>query len=354
MTFDILHIIFLSGVGEGNMGSMGIILFQLGLSLWSTASYCYSLIKESKLVGLMAILLPSGFAFVYIIIISSGFDYFLFNKQEPHIINIVMQDMQTTEFMYEMMILSAIFLITLFIYCYIKKPKWFEFILSYSVEIVTVLAFVILYGGLFIDSFPYNVVNVSENNFLIIKWFLYGISLLILKTAASIVAISLNFLLKERKKVRDETEQYHSDFYEKETLQFLKKDMKQMAIILYVFYIVIVAVFIWLFDMNERATDVGIILFIVSLPFLLIALYFTYEVKNMVKSKVFQTLKMQNDINIFKKFHDEIILKTYHSRMIGLKEHLLTSETFTIHKAGALLKNITIKETENEESISFI
>lgn len=342
--FDILHIIFLSSVGVGGNASTTIFMMPIAVSLWGIANHCYSLIKDKKLVGIAAILLPTTFAFVYIIITGSSFDYFLANNQEPHIINFVKRNMHTTQFMYEIAILSVVFLISLFIYCKLRKPRLLEFVIGFLIEVVTIVAFVVLYGGLFIDHFTHHVVAVSENNFLLIKFFLYGVSCLILKAFATIVAISLKFLLRERKIVHEEESYYQIDFYEKEVLRFLKKDLKSTSIILYVMYIVFVAVFIWLFIINGKTLDIGIILFITSLPFLLMGLFLTHKVKMVEKSTIFNQLKMRGDRRILKQFHDEIILNNYHSKVIGFNEYILTSNTFTVHKTGALFKSVIIKE----------
>ncbi len=341
--FEILHIIFLSGVGRGSTGSSGLLILQFAVSLLGIASHCYSLIKENKLIGMMAVVLPSAFAFAYIIITGLGFDYFLFNKQEPHIINLVARNMLTIDFVYEVLLLSAAFLISLFTYCKIKKPTWFEFLLSYSIEIITILTFIMLYAGLYITDFPFNILLVFEKNIFMIKLFLYGVSSLILKTSATIVAILLSFLLKERKKIDSEKKYFSNKFYEEETLYFLKKDLKQIAIILYVCYFVEVAVFIWLFERNKGTIDLAALLFLLTLPFLLMALYANYKVIKMEKSKLFLTLKEEKSPGIFKKFHDEIILKNYHSQLLACNEYLLSSNTFMIHKRGLFLKSITIK-----------
>lgn len=254
--YQIFDLIAQSGVG--NLGSTGLIMLQLYLSLFLEIRFLFSAMKKKPLLVQISIsMIPMVLIATYSIGCGIIFSAFLGNgpdiNEMAELIGITLTDRSIKQ----MLIAAAVFFVLMLIYSKVYKLKAIEWLMTFGIETFAALSLLTLYGGLLVKDFPYTVLDLSRRDIYLVRWPVYGYFTVLFKCFVLIMSLLLGFALRERKDRSLNEEEKYTDrhkYNEKKVLKYLTKNDTVTGIGLLLFCAASLAFFTYMF-LSDTSTD---------------------------------------------------------------------------------------------------
>ncbi len=356
--FNLFNSIMLGGVGYSN--SLPLVLAQTYASCFLVIRTMFNAMRNrSLLVKTMAILIPMVLGGTYIIASSIVFGAFWSDAWSSYeLVRLVAQTL-TQDFIYELLAWLAAFALLTVVYSLLYRTRLWEWLLTFSLEIFTALALMVLYGGLLLDGFPFTIVDLCQIDIFLVKFPIYGIFMIIFKDFVLLTSIVIGLLLREPKNNQEFPEDYREQqfFYEKQAQHYLTRDYLALGVSLFLFGCLTTALFVWILwgeftkdtvpselDSNEIIGLVfAIIITLVTICYALVGLLLIFrrifpQTARLYRKLLALTPQCGDQTELLRLFYKEIIngfpsgINTKQS--LFAKKNIISTEHFIFEKQG--------------------
>lgn len=195
--------IVLCGVGYGGLSTF-LVLGQTFLSSAMEVRFLFAAMKKrSVIVKVMSSMIPMVLALTYLIITSIAFTPFLAGAWDEYNYGLLADLTLNVPCVLEMMAAVGVFLLLTVLYSKFYSMKPLEWLITFGVEAVAAISLLVLYGGLFLRSFPFTIFDLCRWDVTLVRWPVYGLFTIVFKDFVLAVSLFLGALLRERRPRRE-------------------------------------------------------------------------------------------------------------------------------------------------------
>lgn len=349
--WELLECVVVSGVGQGGAVAVGVaaVLAQVTLSLYGEVRFLFATMGNRSLtVKVVVSAIPFLILFVYAMVSAISFGSFLFSPTDPYLADLMRSITLTVERVLAILALVLLYPLLALLYCRLVPMKPLRALATFGVEGAGALFLLVLYGGLFLSSFPVTILTVGPGA---VKWAVYAIFIVAFKDFVLAVSLILGLLLRlpQPKEPEEAACTDRQAYYRRQVQRYLVRDNLTIGIALLLFG---PGTSIFLFFLTREELqgpipldDVPGMLLLVG--FLLVVLFgfgglgalLVYRRLRPQTAPAYRTLLTMGEITEMEAlFYREIVAGSPSRRKVGFNQWVLRSPHFCLLQSGVRTK----------------
>lgn len=346
--YQLFQYIILCGVGYAGLSTV-LVLAQSCLSGAMEVKFLFAAMKErSLMVKTAAVLIPMVLAATYILASTIGFAAFLAGAWEEYNYLLLATLTLNPPCISQMMICVGLFVGLTILYTIRYPMKPLAWLATFGVETLAAVTLLVLYGGLFLPSFPFTVLDLCIWDVSALRWPIYGLFTIVFKDFVLLVSLVLGTLLRERRPRADLGAEDAWDWrvrYERQVQRYLTRDYLALGVSLLAFGLAtgtfFLAVVLWEGSGSLSSREIGGLVFLIG--FILLTYFgfggvgalLIYRRLRPETAKIYrQLLSLGEENTVLRLFYQEIVDGTPRTEKLGFNVSRITSEHFQLSKAG--------------------